>query len=106
MTRGVRKEKFYDESITEVRRDGVEKEITEESPAEVETNGPGTINGTIVNTVHVKVRKDPNFDSELIDVWPRGRNVTIVGKEKNGFYEVLVDDDTRGYIASKFIKEE
>lgn len=103
-----RKYKYGEESIVDTGyTSGFDlKEISEESPAEVETNGPETINGTIVNAIHVKVRKDPNFDSELIDVWPRGRNVTIVGKEKNGFYEVLVDDDTRGYIASKFIKEE
>lgn len=77
----------------------------EESHAEAETTGPETINGTIVNAIHVNIRTEPNTNAEVIRLAEAGEKVTIVGK-KNGFYEVEVGNGRTGFILSNFIKEE
>lgn len=102
------REKFYEEYPDgSVSRAVTSEEIhTDLSLAEVETTGPETINGNIVNCIHVKVRTAPNFEADVIDLWPAGKKVTIVGKIK-GFCEVLIGiGNQTGYISSDFIKEE
>lgn len=81
------------------------KNITEESLAQEETTGPETINGIIVNGLHVKVRTEPNFESDVLDVLRKGDKVTILGKE-NGFYKISIKPNKVAYISSDFIKEE
>ena len=82
-----------------------EEEITETSPAEVETHGPETINGTVINSLFVKVRREPSFESEVIEVLRKGDRVIILGKDRE-FHKVSTSVNKTAYISSEFIKEE
>lgn len=96
MTKTTRKGKIYDE---------VTRELTEESPAEVEATVPPTVkHGTVVNCFSVNVRKWPSFESDVLEVLPKGDVVKILGKRKE-FYKVSTNNTSVGYISSDFIKE-
>lgn len=98
MTRGSRaKTKLIDESITE--------DTTECSPAEVEKHGPETKNGIITNCYHVKVRRDADYKSDVLETLSRGDKVVILGKSGN-FYKVSTRLNDVAYISLDFIKEE
>lgn len=105
------KRKYHDERFRDAFIDyGTEIEDqfeknTEESPAEVEANGPETKNGTVVNSLFVKIREEPNLDAKVLDVIQSGKKVDIISKER-GFYKIETDEDVIGYIASNFIEEE
>lgn len=82
----------------------VEKELTEESPAQVETTGPETKYGTITNAALVNVRKKPSLGSEVLEVLARGEKVKVLGKS-GGFYKVSTRLNRTAYISSNFIEE-
>lgn len=75
------------------------------SPADVETNGPETKNGTVINSLNVKVRKKPTYEAEVVEVLRKGDKVTITGRI-GGFYKISTSVNRVGYISSDFIKEE
>ena len=80
-------------------------QITEQSPAEVETAGPETINGTIVKAVLVNVRKEPQIGSEVLETLRKGDKVVIL--EKSGdFYKVSTSVNKLAYISKEYVKEE
>lgn len=79
---------------------------TDESPAEVETNGPETKNGTVANALNVNLRSEPSFDTNnVIEILKKGDKVIILDSAKE-FYKVSTSTNRIGYIASDFIKEE
>lgn len=80
-------------------------EIRELSPAEVETIGPETKNGIVANSLHVKVRKEPSFEAEVLEVLRKGDKVVILGTE-NGFYKVSTSVNKLAYISLDFVEEE
>lgn len=86
-----------------------EKEIKknrEESPAKMETTGPETKNGIIVNTRYVKVRREPKMvEGNVLDILGCGDKVKILEKV-DGFYKVSTNTHKIAYISSDFIKEE
>lgn len=94
--------------VKEAYYDGLndDKEIVEEYPAEVDTTGPETKNGIIVNALFVKLRTEPNFESIVVDTLRKGDEVTIISKV-NGFSEVYMStsNNIRGYVSSNFIEE-
>lgn len=98
MTRGNRNRMKPTEEI-------VQEEIAEESPAEVETTGPETINGIIVNALNVKARREPSFDSDVIDVLGRGDKVEVLEKQKF-FWKIRTSNDHTAYVSSAFIEED
>lgn len=80
--------------------------ITEKSPAEVETHGPETRNGSIHGAMLVAVRKEPWVDNDnVLEVLREGDKVTIFGKV-DGFYKVSTSTNKIAYISSDFVKEE
>lgn len=79
-------------------------EETEKSPAQVETRGPETINGTIVNSLLVNVRKEPSLESEVLEIVKKGDKVTILDKVKD-FYKVETKSKIIAYISSNFVEE-
>lgn len=81
------------------------KEIREVSPAELETTGPETKNGTVVNSLYVNVRKEPSYESDVLEVLRKGDKVIILGKSGE-FYKVSTSVNKIAYIFSEFIKEE
>lgn len=81
------------------------KKTRRESPAELETTGPETTNGTIINSLHVKVRKEPRYDADVLEVLRKGDKVIIHGKS-GYFYQVSTNSNEIAYISSDFIKEE
>lgn len=83
----------------------LKKENTELSPAEVETTGPETKNGIVVNSLYVNVRRWPDKDSEVVETLRAGDKVVIYGK-KGDFYEVSTSVNHRVYISSEYLKEE
>lgn len=107
MGRVSKKDRFQSEPITEAVREEVEKIIVEESPAEVETTTvpPTVTNGEIVNTLHVKVRREPSFESEVLEVLRKGDKVKVLEKG-NDFWKVSTSVNNIAYISSEFIKEE
>ena len=81
------------------------KEIIEKSPAKVETTVPKTVNGVVVNTLNVNVRRWPDKDSEVVETLRAGDHVVIYGK-RGDFYEVSTSVNHRVYISSEYLKEE
>lgn len=78
----------------------------EYSPAEVEKNGPETKNGVVTNCVHVRMRKTPTSNGDVVAILGKETKVEILGEE-NGFYKVsIIGLSNPGYIMSKYIKEE
>lgn len=77
---------------------------TEQSPAEVETNGPETKNGIIANTSIVNARREPKFDSDSLEVLNKGDKVTILGRVGE-FAKVSTNQNNVAYISSEFIEE-
>lgn len=93
----------YDELMNESVKE--KKIVIEKSHAEVETNGPETKNGIVENALHVKVRKDPSYESDVLEVLRKGDKVTILDKSGE-FYKVSTSVNKIAYISSDFIKEE
>ena len=81
------------------------KEIIEKSPAKVEMTVPKTVNGVVVNTLNVNVRRWPDKDSEVVETLRSGDHVVIYGK-RGDFYEVSTSVNHRVYISSEYLKEE
>lgn len=79
--------------------------FTEYSPAEVEKTGPETKNGIIVNALFVNVRREPDYESEMVELLRKSDRVVIVGKVGE-FYKVNTSVNRGVYISSNFIKEE
>lgn len=78
---------------------------TEESRAEVGTNGPETIYGIVVNALNVNVRAEPNMDSDnVIEVASKGDKVKILRK-MDDFIKVETKSNNVGYIFSHYVKE-
>lgn len=80
-------------------------EIRETSHAEVGAAGPETKNGIVANSLHVKVRKEPSFEADVLEVLRKGDKVVILGKEGE-FYKVSTSVNKLAYISLDFIKEE
>lgn len=91
----------------ELTREFEQEETAEPSPAEVETTTvpPTVTNGEIVNALYVKVRREPNFDSEVLEVLRKGDKVKVMEKG-NIFWKVSTSINKIAYISSEFIKEE
>lgn len=81
------------------------KEITEESPAEVETTGPETKNGIIKGSMYVNVRREPWVDENVLEVLRLGDKVKILGTV-DGFYKVSTSAHKIAYISKDFVEEE
>lgn len=81
------------------------REIREVSPAELETTGPETKNGTVANSLYVNVRKEPSYESDVLEVLRKGDKVIVLGKSGE-FYKVSTSINKIAYISSEFIKEE
>ena len=96
------------EEVKEIMSEDVKdevKEIIEKSPAKVETTVPKTVNGVVVNTLNVNVRRWPDKDSEVVETLRGGDHVVIYGK-RGDFYEVSTTVNHRVYISSEYLKEE
>lgn len=102
MARG--KRTGYDEAVEEKAKEVI-KETVEKSPAKVETPVPETVNGIVVNTLNVNVRRWPDKDSEVVETLRAGDQVVIYGK-RGDFYEVSTSVNHRVYISSEYLKEE
>lgn len=82
-------------------------ELTDQSPAQVETNGPETKYGIVVNSLYaefVRFRSKPSFESEPIGVLRKYEKVEIL-ERLDEFYKVRVEGHDV-YVAAKYIKEE
>lgn len=80
------------------------KKKREESSAEVETTGPETINGIIVNCINVKVRKKASIDSDPVEILRVGDKV-LIHRQVRDFYEVNTSLNKRVYILKAFVKQ-
>lgn len=84
-----------------------EQKQIDKSPAVMETNGPETRNGTIVNATTVNVRSGPTLDiNNVIEILRRGDKVIILDKVGEDFYKVSTSLNRIGYIFSYFVEEE
>lgn len=85
----------------------LEAEEEPDSPGEGEKMEPGARTGTIVNTPLLRVRDRPSLTkSSIIAVLQEGDVVKILDNAESRFYKIEVDEDTEGYIASKFCRED
>lgn len=107
MEKEIRKKRRYgyDDPMPEIKKNEVNDTITEYSPAEVEKTGPETKNGIIVNALFVNVRREPDYESEMVELLRKSDRVEIVGKVGE-FYKVNTSVNRGVYISSNFIKEE
>lgn len=81
------------------------REIKEEFSPQWGTNGPETKNGIVAGSLLVKLRKEPSFESDVMDLLRSGEKVTILEKG-NKFYKVMTESNREGYISLDYIKEE
>lgn len=106
MIRGNRtKYNMYDDGMSNSVKEEITEIIENQSPAYEEVTGPETKNGIIENSLFVKVRKTPSFESDVIEVLRKGDRVIILGKE-GSFYKVSTSVNKLAYISSDFVKEE
>lgn len=92
---------------------------TDESPSQVETTVPLTVNGisertssiksetrygVIYNARFVNVRDEPSQTGNVIRVANEGERLMIL-YEENGFYKVQFTDGTSGFVATEFVDE-
>lgn len=106
MARGNRiRSSYVDEFVDENMFQEIEEKTTESSSAEVKKNGPETKNGIVVNSLHVNARKEPSYESDVLELLRKGDKVIILGKEGE-FYKISTSKNKIAYISSKFIKEE
>lgn len=82
------------------------KENTEKSSAPVKANGPQTKNGIISNALLVKVRKEPNLSSDVLEVLQKGEKVIILERVNKQFYKISTKKNDIAYIFVDFLKEE
>lgn len=88
-----------------INKENPVKETRAASPAELGAIGPETKNGIVENSLYVKVRKEPSYESDVVEVLRKGDKVTILDKS-GGFYKVSTRVNKIAYISSDFIKEE
>lgn len=94
----------YDEVMSEGAKEEM-KEIVEKSHAKVETTVPETVNGVVVNTLNVNVRRWPDKDSEVVETLRAGDHV-VIHRKRGAFYEISTSVNYRVYISSEYLKEE
>lgn len=83
------------------------EEVTEQSPAEVETTGPETKNGIITGAMYVNVRREPCLDDDnVLEILREGDKVKFVDMKIDGFYKVTTSTHSVAYISASFVKEE
>lgn len=108
------KNKKYDDGLTiedpiisdqEIYEDAKKEERVSPS-AEMEAMAPKTKMGTIVNSVVVKIRKEPNLKSDILEILQKGDKIRIRKKLDNGFYEVSTSAHSIAFILSDFIEED
>lgn len=91
----------YVEPIEEV----VEEVVEEEPELNLPEEEPTVIRTGIVNTFVLNVRKCCNTDSEVLKVLRQNDEVEILHDiSEIGWIPVLLEDGTKGYCMSKFIK--
>lgn len=74
--------------------------VTKNANKEPETNY-----GIVVNAPFVNLREEPSAASSVINLIKSGTKVEILAA-KNGYKKVHFDDQTSGWIHSKYIKKE
>ena len=89
----------YDDNMSE----NVKKDFKEKALAEVRALVPETNNRIITKLVNL--RREPNFDSDVVDILRKGARVKILEKTKD-FYKIKFAGDRTAYVFSDFIKEE
>lgn len=97
------KKKAKEEFFIKKENDETNK-LTDQSPAQMETNGPETKYGIIINSLYVKFRSRPNFESEPIGILRKDEKIEIL-ERLDEFYKVRVEDHDV-YVAAKYVKEE
>lgn len=81
-----------------------EERHREVSPAEVETLVPETKNGIVINSLYVRIRREPSLESDVIKLVRKGDKVKILDR-LDRFYKISIENDQLGYVASEYIKE-
>lgn len=76
----------------------------EYSPAEVEKMVRIPKNGTVINSLNVKVRKEPSYEADVVEVLRKGDKVVILGVFED-FYKISTSVNRNVYISSNYIKE-
>lgn len=97
------KKKAKEEFFIKKENDETNK-LTDQSPAQVETNGPETKYGIVVNCLHLLMWKEPAAWSKEMGVLIEGAKVEILEKVDN-FYKICVAGIV-SYVVSEYIKEE
>lgn len=105
MARGRINDVHIEELVCETERTPMEERIKEESLAEVETTVPETAYGMVANTIHVKARRTPDPDGEVVEILRGGDKVTI-HRFIRGFYEVSTSVNKHVFISAGYIRKD
>ena len=95
------------EIAAETPTDTTNTDITAETEEPVETENPEdlpVIKIAYVNANSLKVRKEPNTSSEVIDSLTRNAQVSIV-EELDGWYKIKISNQI-GYVSATYISDE
>lgn len=65
-------------------------ELTDRSPAQVETNGPETRKGIVTNCLYLRMWREPNFKSETIGFLERGDEVEVL-ERIDDYYKIRME---------------
>lgn len=82
--------------VEQVVEEVVEQPVVEKAPKK-ETNKIG-----IVNVDQLNIREGASLTSAVVIVATKGGALTLTGKEKNGFYEVLIGD-SKAYCMKEYV---
>lgn len=59
---------------------------------------------TVVDGKTLRVRTEPHTDAEVLIGLPNSEKVQIIA-EKNGWYQIITDNGTKGWVSAEFMKE-
>ena len=88
----------------------VEKPVLQVVEVVEEDDGKGFIeeatvikNGKVTNCENLNIRKDASKDANILKVVPKDTVVIIDDDNRNGFYNVILEDGTEGYVMKEYI---
>lgn len=102
MERGRRR--AYDEAAGNEIKEEIKK-IRDRSSAKEKTNGPETKNGIITCSHYVNVRREPDPESDVVEILRKGDWVIIHESANEEFYKISTSVNKDVYITKKYVRE-
>ena len=102
MARRTYKERNFEEPMVENVKEKVEEPLVKEEPKNVDKKFP---KGVVTNCLQLNVRREPSMKAEVLTIISALDEVRI-NSEQDDWYEVVLNNGTRGFCKKAFIAKE